>query len=228
MSVDMPRRLGTAQFSSPSADVPRTLGAAAEAVVAARGQRERLARVFDRSPVPMVMVDCERRHVEVNVPARLTFRLSLAELRRLRIDDLTPPGLLSVLAPTWERLMRTGGMAGPWAIEGPDGGHLDILYCGLSDALPGLHVIAFAPASWTEAELGFLSDDASEPPTALTPRELDLLQLAAQGGSGPQIADELVLSVSTVKTHFENIYAKLGVRDRAAAVATAMRFGLID
>ena len=69
---------------------PRGVGAAAEAVVAARGQRERLARVFDRSPVPMVMVDRERRHVEVNGPARLALRLSLPELRSLRIEDLTP------------------------------------------------------------------------------------------------------------------------------------------
>jgi DNA-binding CsgD family transcriptional regulator len=197
-------------------------------VVAARGQGERLARVFDRSPVPLMMVDCERRYVEVNRPARLMFRLSLAQLRALRIDDLTPPGLLSMLEPTWERLMETGRMAGPWAVQGPDGGRLEVVYRGLSDALPGLHVIATAPAGWTDAELGCLDDEVSEPSTLLTPRELDLLQLAAHGGSGPQIADELVLSVATVKTHFENIYAKLGVRDRAAAVATAMRFGLID
>jgi DNA-binding NarL/FixJ family response regulator len=124
--------------------------------------------------------------------------------------------------------METGCMAGPWAVEGPDGGHLDVAYYGLSNALPGLHVIAFAPAGWTEAELGLLDDNAPGPSTALTPRELDLLQLAAHGLSGPQIADELVLSVATVKTHFENIYAKLRVRDRVAAVATALRLGLID
>jgi ATP/maltotriose-dependent transcriptional regulator MalT len=123
--------------------------------------------------------------------------------------------------------MESGSMAGPWAVEGPDGGHLDVVYCALAEALPGLHVIAFAPAGWTEAELGLLDDD-SELNTALTPRELDVLQRAAQGLSGPRIAAELVVSVTTVKRHFENIYAKFGVGDRAAAVATGMRFGLID
>ena len=215
-------------ISSPAASAPRSVGAAAQAVVAARGRPERLARVFDRSPVPMVMADDERRYVEVNRPARFMFRLSLAEMRRRRIEDLTPPGLVCMLEPTWARLMDAGCMAGPWAVEGPDGGHLDIVYYGLSDALPGLHVIAFAPAGWTEDELGLLDEDVPDPTTALTPRELDLLQLAAQGVSGPGIADEVVLSVATVKTHFENVYAKLGVRDRVAAVATAMRFGLID
>ncbi|MEA2391239.1 MAG: two-component system, NarL family, nitrate/nitrite response regulator NarL [Solirubrobacteraceae bacterium] len=212
---------------SPAPNAPRSVGAAAEAVVAARGQPERLARVFDRSPVPMVMADDGRRYVEVNRPARLTFRLSLAEMRRLRIEDLTPPELLTALDPIWERLVRTGCIAGPWTIQGPDGGRLDIVYYGLSDALPGLHVIAFVPAGWTEADLGLADDEAPEPAT-LTPRELDLLQLAAQGLNGPQIADDLVVSMATVKTHFENIYSKLGVPDRVAAVASAMRLGLID
>lgn len=62
----------------------------------------------------------------------------------------------------------------------------------------------------------------------LTPRELEVLQLAAHGLGGRQIAERLVLSPATVKSHFENIYARLGVSDRAAAVAHALREGLID
>jgi two-component system nitrate/nitrite response regulator NarL len=61
----------------------------------------------------------------------------------------------------------------------------------------------------------------------LTPRETEVLRLAADGLSGPGIAERLVLSPSTVRTHFEHIYDKLGVRDRAAAVAHALRTGLI-
>ena len=52
-------------------------------------------------------------------------------------------------------------------------------------------------------------------------------RLAAEGLSGPGIAERLVLSPATVKTHFEHIYEKLGVGDRAAAVAQALRTGLI-
>jgi ATP/maltotriose-dependent transcriptional regulator MalT len=89
-------------------------------------------------------------------------------------------------------------------------------------------VIAFAPAGWTETDLGLLDARPTHASTALTPRELDVLQLAAHGLSGPQIAHELVLSGATIKTHFDNIYGKLAVRDRVAAVATAMRLGLID
>lgn len=64
-------------------------------------------------------------------------------------------------------------------------------------------------------------------PTALTAREFEVLQLASQGHSGPEIAERLQISPATVKTHFEHIYSKFGVRGRAAAVAHGMRLGLI-
>ena len=64
-------------------------------------------------------------------------------------------------------------------------------------------------------------------PRRISKRELDVLRLAAEGNTGPRIAEQLVLSPATVKTHFENIYDKLGVSDRAGAVAHAMRIGLI-
>jgi len=66
------------------------------------------------------------------------------------------------------------------------------------------------------------------PHALLTPRELQVLQLAARGSSGPGIAAELAISRGTVKRHFEHIYAKLGVSDRGGAVAAAMRLGLTD
>ena len=65
-------------------------------------------------------------------------------------------------------------------------------------------------------------------PHKLTVRERQILQLAAQGMSGKTIAQQLSLSPSTVKSHFENIYAKWDVSDRASAVAKALREGLIE
>ena len=63
---------------------------------------------------------------------------------------------------------------------------------------------------------------------ALTPREQEILHLIAAGKSLPQIATELYLGLTTVKTHVQHLYEKLGVSDRAAAVASAMRRGLIE
>jgi len=61
----------------------------------------------------------------------------------------------------------------------------------------------------------------------LTRRELEVLQLAAQGLSTAAISSQLHLSSSTLKRHFENIYAALDTRDRTGAVGEAMRRGLI-
>jgi DNA-binding NarL/FixJ family response regulator len=79
-------------------------------------------------------------------------------------------------------------------------------------------------------ELGrFLSRRRGElGPPRLSAREIEVLQLAAQGNTGPRIAEGLHISVATVRTHFENIYDKLGVSDRGAAVAAALRAGLIE
>jgi PAS domain S-box-containing protein len=64
-------------------------------------------------------------------------------------------------------------------------------------------------------------------PRRLSGRELEILRLASEGLTGPEIAELLVLSPWTVKTHFENVYEKLGVSDRGAAIALAVRTGLI-
>ncbi|MFC9977496.1 response regulator [Spirillospora sp. NPDC127200] len=56
---------------------------------------------------------------------------------------------------------------------------------------------------------------------SLSTRELEVLRLVARGTSNREIAAELFISEATVKTHLTHIYAKLGVKDRAAAVATA-------
>jgi two-component system nitrate/nitrite response regulator NarL len=67
-----------------------------------------------------------------------------------------------------------------------------------------------------------------DPRPRLSPREREILTLAAEGRSGPEIARILFLSPSTVKTHLANIYDKLGVSDRAAAVAKALREGVLQ
>ncbi|HEY0346306.1 MAG TPA: response regulator transcription factor [Solirubrobacteraceae bacterium] len=63
---------------------------------------------------------------------------------------------------------------------------------------------------------------------ALSQREHEILERTANGLSAPDIARDLQISTATVKTHLRNIYEKLGVSERAAAVAEAMRRGLLE
>jgi two-component system nitrate/nitrite response regulator NarL len=62
----------------------------------------------------------------------------------------------------------------------------------------------------------------------LSEREAEILRLLAEGMSSQEIADHLIISATTVKTHLRNLYEKLEVSDRAAAVAQAMRGGLLE
>src|ERR1700760_4849899 len=114
-------RLQSDDIRDGDGDIPRYVGAAAERVVEARDQQERLLRIFERSPVPMVIVDATRRYVEVNRPARLAFRLTLTELRQLHIEELTPVYMLETLEDAWARLMETGCVAGDYEVAGLDG-----------------------------------------------------------------------------------------------------------
>lgn len=68
----------------------------------------------------------------------------------------------------------------------------------------------------------------SSPTPRLTDREREVLTLTAQGLTAAASAQRLGLSTATVKTHLHHVYKKLGVSGRAAAVAEAMRSGLVD
>ncbi len=73
---------------------------------------------------------------------------------------------------------------------------------------------------------GSRPSSAPNPPDELTPREIEVLKLIALGLSNSEIADKLVLSTATVKTHINRIFYKTGARDRAQAVRYAYKHEL--
>lgn len=82
-----------------------------------------------------------------------------------------------------------------------------------------------------ELQTSFVEEVRAREPSnrkLLSSREHEVLVLTAGGLSRTQIGDKMFLSPHTVKTHLENIYEKLGVSDRAAMVAEAMRRNLIE
>ena len=71
------------------------------------------------------------------------------------------------------------------------------------------------------------ADAASVAPPSLSPRELEVLRLVADGRSNPEIARALFIGEATVKTHLLHVFEKLEVSDRTRAVTRAMELGLL-
>ena len=72
------------------------------------------------------------------------------------------------------------------------------------------------------------ADAGSEKLELLTPRELEVLKLIAEGHTSNEIATTLVLSIKTIETHRANILGKLGMRDRVDLTRYAIRRGLLE
>ncbi|WP_445168015.1 response regulator [Mycolicibacterium sp. Dal123E01] len=93
------------------------------------------------------------------------------------------------------------------------------------DCAKGRDVLAPRLASGLAVEIRRRAEPSGP---SLSAREREVLVMIASGRSIPTIAEALFLAPSTVKTHVQRLYEKLGVGDRAAAVAEAMRRGLLE
>jgi len=109
------------------------------------------------------------------------------------------------------------------AIDIGEGELADRLAALLADA-PGLRLAA--PGEIADAVI-VLPRDKSDADIALTPRELEVLALIAEGASNKEIARKLAISVHTVKFHIASLLDKLDADGRTEAVAQAARVGVI-
>ena len=91
---------------------------------------------------------------------------------------------------------------------------------GYTERLPA----AFARRRCRNRHSALNNQQWSEP---LSERELDVLKLLGTELSGPEIAGRLSVSLNTVRTHTKNIYSKLGVSSRRAAIRRAEELGLL-
>ena len=198
-----------------------------DAVQGVRNQPAQLDRIIARCPVPLVLMDEDRRFRHANSAACMTLRIGLGDLLARRVPDIVLPFAMTTFETAWAQMRDSGQVAvEALALEGGDRAPVTVTARGVAEAMPGLYLAGFAPGNLSGEELALFPDDLRNA-APLTPRELELLQLAADGFDGPMIAEELVLSRATVRTHFESVYRKLDVHDRAGAVGKAMRLGMI-
>jgi two-component system nitrate/nitrite response regulator NarL len=178
--------------------------------VAADG-REAMAGIRDLVPDVAVL--------DVRMPGLSGIDI-VAEIARERI----PTRVLLLSAQSDEQLIFDGVSVGASGYLLKDSDRSDI--CAAVEAIAAGRAV-LAPEAQTALAQGVRLRGASQGP-AISEREREVLALTADGLSAPQIGARLHLSPATVKSHLQNVYEKLGVSDRAAAVATAIRLGLLE
>jgi PAS domain S-box-containing protein len=182
---------------------------------------EHVQILFQTALEGLVLFDDDRRYVTVNERAAKLLGAPVDMVLGLRLDDFTPADRLPLVDRYWATLERTGELAGRGPVLRADGSQGLIEFRIRWRFAPEHHLVAMreivAPLVVAEGETV----------PRLTPREREVLQLAADGHSTDDIAEVLMMSAGTVKTHLQHIYGKLDTRDRVSAVASALRLGLI-
>lgn len=101
------------------------------------------------------------------------------------------------------------------------------IWVALKLAKPKEKIVVIEKEVVVEKNAGFTMNETELNRLNLSKRELEVLQLMAQGLSNQEIADQLFVSLSTVKTHANNLFDKMGVERRTQAINQAKQLGII-
>jgi DNA-binding CsgD family transcriptional regulator len=189
-------------------------------------RRDQVQLISQTALDALIVVDDRRRILRVNRAATRLYRTSPQKLLASRLDDFSPAEHSGILVDLWAKFQRDGTQWGHYELLRGDGTRTMVEYRACAQFDDGQHLIAVREIAGRAGLEGALW--ARRARMGLTPRELQVLQQVAEGKSAPEIGGALFVSAGTVKTHLKNIYAKLGARDRASAVAEALRRGLIE
>jgi DNA-binding NarL/FixJ family response regulator len=144
-------------------------------------------------------------------------------------DALIPR--LKTISPSSRILILTSDTGDTTLAQGVQAGIMGYLTKdrALDDVMHALEALAKGQSVLTAEQLATArgTSAAVAPGEALTAREIEILRLIAQGRDTQAIADGLVISSNTVRTHVQNIFAKLGVHSKLEAVTLASRRGLL-
>jgi len=199
--------------------------------------RDGLRIILGAEPDLEVVGEASNGHEAVELAERLAPDVILMDIRMPEMDGveaarrLAGAGLRVIMLTTYDedRLVLDGIRAGAAGYLLKDQPAEQIV-----DAIRAVHrgeaLFKTSGAARALASLASAPPPGPTPPPAatdLTPRETEVLALIAAGLSNHDIAARLVVSEATVKTHINNIFGKLNLRDRSQAVAYAFRTGLV-
>jgi DNA-binding NarL/FixJ family response regulator len=196
--------------------------------------RDGLSNMFARDPEFEVLGEAADGSEAVRLACALQPDVILMDLRMPRMDGLTAITELVRRGVAARILVLTTYDTDSHVLPAIDAGATGYLLMDApGDQLRrGVRAAAHGEAALSSAVATRLMSRFREPgpgrgPGPLSQRELEVLELVAGGNTNREAAARLFISEATVKTHLLNIYAKLGVNDRAAAVAEAFNRGLL-
>lgn len=165
------------------------------------------------------LTDADAPHIDVVVcDIQMPDVDGIAATRRVRELD-GPPVLILTTYDTQADILAAveAGALGYLLKDAPE----ETLHTAVLDTAAGKRTLA-------PEVTNLLAERLAQPETALSPRELEILQALSTGASNKQIAQQLFISEATVKTHLIHVYQKLGVETRTAAVSAARERKLIQ
>ena len=197
---------------------------------AARAWETLFWMVFERSPKPMALISEELEYVAVNPMHCQVFGRPSDKVVGTTLYDYLPEDVHGALQAEADRFLEDGELNAESTYVTVDGEvvHLQFAACG--------DVVGFQDTACSESAGGrrvglfvthVVGEDTGNGTGAadgegLSPREREVVQLVALGKTSRDIADELSVSIETVRTHIRNALAKTGTRTRAQLVAQVM------
>ena len=170
----------------------------------------------------LLVIDDAGRIRRVNQPGVELLRAPAEEVLVRGLEHFSPPELLPRLDSLGNAFQHRGTLSGTFELLRGDGTRAAVEFRATRHFDAGEHLIAAREIRRSS------TDRCPDEARSLSARELEVLQAASVGMRTREIGEALVISPATVKTHLANIYEKLDVTDRTAAVAECLRRGLIS
>jgi DNA-binding NarL/FixJ family response regulator len=190
--------------------------------------REGLRAVLGGEPDLTVVADCGSGREAVALAAQLRPDLVLMDLRLPDVDGITAIGRITAAGHAAVLVLTTYDTDGDVvrAVAAGATGYL-LKGCSRAELTAAIRAAARGETAIAAPAANRLARHLRGAVPQLTPRELQVLRCIARGLSNPDTGRELFVSEATVKSHMMRIFDKLGVKDRTAAVTTAMARGIL-